>query len=174
MKVLKIFLIVIGVIVVALVILFGIFWLVMRQGVIEPFAVGNPEFEKKVLIASQGSDFKNIVVESLTTYLEKKQTYVKVIDVTLLAEVDEDAWDALVFIHTTEQRKLWPDVDEYLTRAKHMNKVILVTTSGSGDWKTNKYDVETITSASKKEEMPTLLPALYMKLDQLLLEEVTE
>ncbi len=174
MKVLKIFLIIVGIIVVALIVLFGIYLILNRQSVVEPFAVGNPGLEKKVLIASQGSDFKNAVVESLTTHLENRQVYAKVIDVTSLGEVNEDEWDALVVIHTTEQWKLQPDVDEYLARAQNMDKVILVTTSGSGDWKTDKYDVETITSASRKEEMPTLLPALYMKLDQLMQEETTE
>jgi hypothetical protein len=174
MKVLKIFLIVIGAIVVILVVLFGIYLLINRQGVVEPYAVGNPALEKRVLVASQGSDFKNAVVESLTTYLEKKQVYVKVIDVTSLANVNEDEWDALVFVHTTEQWKLWPDVDTYLARAHDLNKVILVTTSGSGDWKTDKYDVESITSASRMEEMRALLPALYTRLDQLLQEETAK
>ncbi|KPK72752.1 hypothetical protein AMJ87_03825 [candidate division WOR_3 bacterium SM23_60] len=173
MRVLKIVLIIIGAIVVILVVLFGIFLLINRQGVVEPFAVGNPTLDKRVLIASQGSSFKNTVVESLTTYLETK-AYVKVIDVTSLAEVNDDEWDALVFIHTTEQWKLWPDVDEFLARAQNMNKVVLVTTSGSGDWKTDKYDVESITSASRMDEMPTLLPTLYTKLDGLLQEETTE
>jgi hypothetical protein len=174
MKVLKIFLIIIGIVVVALVILFGVMWLVMRQGVVEPYAVGSPELDKKVLIASQGSDFKNTLVESLTAYLDKKQTYVKVIDVTSLAKVNEDEWDALVFIHTTENWKLWSDVDEYLARTSDMNRVILVTTSGSGDWKTDKYDVETITSASRQDELPVILPALRMKLNMLLVEEMAE
>ena len=174
MRVLKIFLLVLGIIVVALVVLFGVYLLLNRQGVVEPFAVGTPELENKVLIASQGSDFKNVVVESLTAYLEKKPAYVEVIDVTSLSGVNEDEWDALVFLQSTEQWKLWPDVDTYLARAKNLDKVILVATSGSGDWKTDKYDVETITSASKMEEMPTLLPVLYMKLDQLLPDKVTE
>lgn len=173
MKVLKIFLIVIGIIVVVLVVLFGIYLIINRQGVVEPFAVGNPELEKRVLIASQGSDFKNALVESLTAYLENK-AYVKVIDVTSLAEVNETEWDALVFINTTEQWKLWPDVDEYLAHTQDMGKVILVTTSGSGEWKTDKYGVESITSASRMEEMPTLLPKLHTRLDQLLQEETAE
>jgi len=174
MKVLKIVLIIIGAIVALIVILFFVYWLVKRQGVIESFDVGNPELAQKVLIASQGSDFKNALVESLTTHLEEHQLFIKVIDVTTLGEVNEDEWDALVFIHTTEQWKLQPDVDKFLARARGLDKIILLTTSGQGDWKTDTYDVETITSASKQEEMPTLLPALYMKLDQLLQEETTE
>lgn len=174
MKVLKIVLIIIGAIVALLVIVFVIYLLVNRQGVIESFDVGNPGLAQNVLIASQGSAFKNAIVESLTTHLKERQLFIKVIDVTTLGEVNEDDWDALVFIHTTEQWKLQPDVEKFLARARDLDKIILLTTSGQGDWKTDKYDVETITSASKKEEMPTLLPALYMKLDKLLQEESTE
>lgn len=169
MKVLKIFLLVLGIIVVALVVLFGVYLLLNRQGVVEPYAVGSPAMDKKVLIASQGSDFKNAVVESLTTYLEKKQAYVKVIDITSLSEVNEDEWDAVILIHTTEYSKLQPDVDQFLGRATDLDRVVLLTTSGSGDWKTDKYDVETITSASKREEMPTLLGTLRTRIDALLL-----
>ncbi len=139
-----------------------------KQGVIESFDVGDPEFERKVLIASQGSDFKNALVESLTTRLQKQQLFIKVIDVTTLDAVNEDDYDAMVFIHTTEQWKLQPDVKAYFDRTKDFDKVVLVTTSGSGDWKTKDYDVETITSASKTEEFSTLIPLILGRLDAIL------
>lgn len=106
MKVLKIVLIIIGAIVAIIVVLFFVYWLVKRQGVIESFDVGDPELAQRVLIASQGSDFKNALVENLTTRLQEQRLFIRVIDVTTLGEVNEDEWDALVFIHTTEQWKL--------------------------------------------------------------------
>lgn len=167
MKALKIILIIIGAIVALLFIALVIYWLVGRQGVVESFDVGSPELEQKVLIASQGSDFKNALVESLTTHLHAK-IYIKVIDVTTLAGVDEKDWDAIVIIHTTEQWKLQPDVKKYFDRARNLNKVVLVTTSGSGDWETKDYDIETITSASKTEELPTLFNKILARLDAIL------
>jgi len=168
MKVLKTVLIIIGAIVAIIVILFFVFWLIKRQGVIESFDVGDPELAQKVLIASQGTDFKNALVESLTTRLQEQQLFIQVIDVTTLDQVKEDEWDALVFIHTTEQWKLQPDVKAYLDRAKNLNKVILVTTSGSGDWKTKDYDIETLTSASKTEEFAALIPRILAQLNAIL------
>lgn len=41
-----------------IVILLVAYILVNRQGVIEPYEVGNPKAEIKILIASQGSEFK--------------------------------------------------------------------------------------------------------------------
>lgn len=165
MKALKITLIVIGSIIVVLVVVFGIYLFIHKQRVIEPFEVGNAETEHKILIASQGSDFKNALVESLTTHLQKKRVYIKVIDVTSLQEVNEHEWDGLVLIHSSEQWKLQPDVKAYLDRATDLDKIVVVTTSGSGDWKTKDYDVDVLTSASKSEELPSLITNILSRLD---------
>ena len=168
MKTLKITLIVISSIVVVLLIAFGIYLLMNRQGVIEPFEVNSPALGQKVLIASQGSDFKNAVVESLTQYLREKPVYVNVIDVTALAKVVEDEWDAVVLIHTTERWKLQPDVKAYLDRSEDLSKVVLLTTSGSGKWKTKDFKVDVITSASKMSEINSVLKKIISRLNVIL------
>jgi len=117
---------------------------------------------------SQGSDFKNTLVESLIQHLKGKPVYIKVIDVTVLSEVNEDEWDGVVFIHTTERWKLQPDVKAYLNRAKDLSKVVLLTTSGSGKWKTKDYDIDAITSASKKNELSSLTAKIIARLDLIL------
>jgi len=168
LKTLKITLIVISSIVVVLLIAFGIYLLMNRQGVIEPFEVNSPALGQKVLIASQGSDFKNAVVESLTQYLREKPVYVNVIDVTALAKVVEDEWDAVVLIHTTERWKLQPDVKAYLDRSEDLSKVVLLTTSGSGKWKTKDFKVDVITSASKMSEINSVLKKIISRLNVIL------
>lgn len=170
MKVLKIVLIVIGGIVALVFILFFIYWMANKQGVIESFDVGDPQLAQRVLIASQGSDFKNALVESLTAHLQEQKVFIKVIDVTGLGAVNEDEYEAVVLIHTVEQWKLHPDVKAYLDRTKDLDKIVLVSTSGSGDWKTKDYDVETVTSASKTEEFSTLIPLILERLDAILSE----
>ncbi|KPJ73587.1 hypothetical protein AMJ52_03460 [candidate division TA06 bacterium DG_78] len=167
MKILKIVLTIIGAVAVILIVAFGIYLLVNKQGVIESYEITRAEVEYKVLIASQGSNFKNALVESLTTHLREKAN-INVIDVTALHETDEDEWDAVVLIHTTEQSKLQPDVKKYLDRAQDLPKIILVTTSGSGDWKTDDYDIDVITSASKTDELPSLTQKILGWIDTLL------
>lgn len=168
MKFLKIALIVIGSIIIILVIIFGIYLLVKKQGVIESTETGDPEAEKKVLIASQGSEFKNTLVDELAGYLEKKEVYLKVVDVTVLNDIDVDTWDAVVLIHTTEMNRLQSDVKAYLDRVQDYGRVILITTSGPGTWKTEEYFVDIITSASKQEELPTLTEEVKHRLDIML------
>jgi hypothetical protein len=165
-KLLKIVLIIVGAVVVVLFAGFGIYLLANRQSVIESYDITRAEAEYKVLIASQGSKFKNALVESVTTHLGEKAT-IHVIDVTTLPEVNEAEWDAVVLIHTTEQWKLQPDVKSFLERATDLHKIILVTTSGSGDWKTDDYDVDIITSASKTDELPSLMQEILSKIDSI-------
>jgi hypothetical protein len=168
MKVLKIVLLVIGCIILVLIILFLIYLWMNKQGVIESSEIGNPELEHRVLIASQGSGFKNALVKGLSTNLEQRQIYIKVLDVTVLSGVSEKDWDAVVLIHTTEMSKVQPDVKAFLDRAHDLDKVILITTSGPGTWKTDDYDVDIITSASKKEELLGLTEDILRRLDVLL------
>ena len=166
MKALKIVLIVIGALVVVIVALFGIFLWMNRQGVVEPYAMGDVEADTKLLIASQGSKFKDALVDSLAARVTDESVYIRVIDVTGLGEIREDDWEAIVIIHTTEKSEPPAGVKTYLDRAEDLNKVIVVTTSGSGEWKVGDYDVEAITSASKTEELPGITNDIVAKLGQ--------
>lgn len=168
MKALKIVLIIIAVLVVLVIALFAVFWLINKQGVVEAYDIGDSESSRKLLIAGQGSNFKNALVESVTTHLAEEPIYVSVIDVTGLENVKEDDWDAIILIHTTENWKLQPDVKTYLDRAQSLDKVIVVTTSGSGEWKSEEYEVDVMTSASKSEELPMLTNDIVRKLQEML------
>ncbi len=171
MKVIKISLITIGAVVLLFIIVSGVYLLINIQGEVESFEVNSPEMAQKVLIASQGSDFKNALVESIAVYMAKKPVYIKVLDVTALDDVNEGEWNAVVLIHTTEGRRLQRNVKEYLDRAEDLNKIILLTTSGSGKWKTEDYDIDVITSASKKEKLPLLISEILTRLGLILKKE---
>ncbi len=168
MRVVRLFIILIGSAVVLFVALATVYLLSHRQRVISSSEIKTPGATKNVLIASQGSTFKNGLVESLRVYLQKRPYNLKIIDVTMLGEIDEADWDALVLIHTTEKWQLQPDVKKYLDRAKDLSKVVLVTTSGNGRWKTRDYKVDAITSASKKNELSSLTALIIDRIEMIL------
>lgn len=114
--------------------------------VAESFEVDSPEPKHRVLIASQGSEFKGAVVTGVVDYLKQRHAYIKVVDVAALAQVDTDMWDALVIIHTWEFWRAPTVVQTYLERVEGLNKVIVLTTSGRGDYKAEGVDA--ISSAS--------------------------
>ena len=124
MKILKRVLIVLGSLVILMVIIFGTYLLINRQGVAEPLEVGSPDMSKKILIASQGSEYKNLMVDTLTSRLKGEDVYISVIDISKLNEVKQEDWDAEIIIHTTESWKLPDPVKEYLDKIENPDEVI--------------------------------------------------
>jgi hypothetical protein len=168
MKILKRVLIVLGSLIALFVIAFGVYLFVNIQDVAEAFEVGSPDSGKKVLIASQGSDYKNLMVDTLTSRLEGEDVYISVIDISGLSEINQKDWDAEIIIHTTEGYRLPEVVKEYLGKVENPDEVLLLITSGSGEWKPEDYKVDILTSASKVADIPELANRIADKVDLLL------
>ncbi len=156
MKIIKTILIILAVLIAVFIIIFAIYLISHRQSVIASKEISQPSAEFKVLIASQGSPFKNTLVDSLVSMLREKPINIRIIDVTELGRINETDWNAFILIHTTEKWQLQPDVKAFLNRAKDLNNIILVATSGDGKWKTKDYDVDVITSASENKELSSI------------------
>ena len=139
-----------------------------RQEVIEPFQLGNSGAENKILIASQGSDFKDALVSGIIESLKKQSIYIKVMDVSGLSEVTEEMWQALIIINTCEVGKMHSEVRHYLFQAKELNKVILFTTSGSGNWKPEDSSIDSISSASKMTQVDLAVTHIVDNLNKIL------
>lgn len=168
MKALKVILIVVVSLIVLFVIVFGIHYaLINRQGVAQPFEVGTADMDKKVLIATQGSNFKNVMVDTLTSRLKGEDVYIRVIDISGLNEVNQEDWDAEIIIHTTEAFKLPESVKEYLDRIENPDEVMLLITSGSGKWRPEDYKVDILTSASRVEDIAKLADSIMIKVNSL-------
>ena len=95
-------------------------------------------------------------------------TVVDEFDISGLVEINESDWNAVVLIHTTENSRPPADVKAYLDRAQNLNKVIVVTTSGSGDWKSDDHDVHVVTSASKTEELSDMVQHIIAMLQSIM------
>ena len=70
------------------------------------FEVNDPRLAQRVLIATQGSDFKDAVVQGIVKKLQSRPVYVKVIDVSALPAMEDSTWNAMIIIHTWEN--WWP------------------------------------------------------------------
>jgi len=130
------------------------------------FEVNTPEREPRVLIATQGSEFKDAVVAGVVTHLKQKNAYIKVIDVTALSQVSEDRWNAVVVIHTWENLKPQADAKAYLERINDLGKVIVLTTSGRGSSKIE--GVNAISSASVMTDVSARTMDVTNRLDLIL------
>jgi len=150
-----------------------------QQEVIEPFEVGKPTAECKILIASQGSEFKINLVERLTEELISDNNYLSVVDCTKLQDENEEVWDAIIIIHTLQVHEMPEEAQAFLSQVDDLSKVMLVSTSGAGDDKVVGFDVDAVSSPSRSTAIDPIvnwiLPKIKLKLvngeDQLISDE---
>ena len=158
------------VIIITPIILFGIFLLsyiiINQQGVIEPYTVGNPQSENKILIASQGSEFKNNLVKNILEQLKSDQNYFLIIDCTTLENENDEDWDAIIIIHTLQIHEMPEEARTFLSKANDLSKIMLVSTSGAGDDKVEGFEVDAISSASRNSAIPAIMKWISKNLEE--------
>ena len=168
MKAIKITLICMGIVVGCIAGSLVLYKALYSQEIAKPFEVNSSDLEQNVLIATQGSDFKNALVSGITKELEEQPIYINVVDVSALPKIKEDEWNALVLINTCESSKLQKHVKDYIARAKKLEKVVLLITSGSGNWKPDNLSIDSITSASKMENVNSFVSEILGHLNALM------
>jgi hypothetical protein len=130
------------------------------------FEAGAPQAPTRVLIATQGSVFKDAVVASVVEYLKRRQTYVKVVDVSTLADVKAADWSAVLVIHTWQYGKPPTSVGEFAGREGAVRNVVVMTTSGSG--KERLAGVDAVSAASVDQDAATRASELIRRLGTIL------
>ncbi len=109
--------------------------------VAEHHTVNSPSLEKRLLIATQGSEFKNIVTEGIIQHFETDSIFIEVIDITSLEGINPKAYNAIVLIHTWENWKPPAEIRSFIEGAKaYKEKIIVMTTSGEGSYKMEEVD----------------------------------
>ena len=127
------------------------------------FEVGEASNESRVLIATQGSKYKDALVSEIVDHLALRRAYTKVIDVSHLSGINADGWNAVVILHTWQIGKPQPDAKAFVERIGDPKKLIVVTTSGSGEEKLPAVDA--ISSASSIEDMKAQASQVEARLD---------
>jgi hypothetical protein len=135
--------------------------------IVKEFEVNSPDLNLKLLIATQGSEFKDEVTKGIVNYYEKDSVYIKVIDVTTLAGIDPTDYNAIVIIHTWENWQPPADVELFINRTKNIqDKIIVLTTSGEGSFKMEGVDA--ITGESKLENTSPFINQITKRLESIL------
>lgn len=107
-----------------------------------PFEVKDPSLETKVLIASQGSRFKDSLVQGILRHYQKDAIHFKVIDVYTMFTVDIDKWDALVIINSWEYGSPPGNVKRFIkNHPDQLDKLIILSTVGSSNIALKDIDV---------------------------------
>jgi hypothetical protein len=137
--------------------------------VAKPFEVNSPSNKDHILIATQGSEFKDSLVQEVVNSLKPKSVYIKVIDVSELTTIREADWAAIIILHTWENWKPQKDAKLFIEQIHDKQKLIVVATSGQGSY--HLSDIDGITSASNLTEVSSIANEITGRVTKLLTEE---
>ena len=133
----------------------------------EPFEINTPNLERKLLIATQGSEFKNGITNGLVNHYKQDSIYIKIVDISALPEIDPNNYTALVVMHTWENWSPPEDVMLFIGKTKPFkNKIIVLTTSGKGSFKMESVDA--LTGESKLDNVISYTNQIIERLNPLL------
>ncbi|SFR66583.1 hypothetical protein [Maribacter stanieri] len=136
--------------------------------VVTPYNINSPTLDKKLLIATQGSDFKDKVTSDIVDHFKSDSVYIEVVDVESLNDIDPNNFNALVIIHTWENWKPPLSVQSFIDKyGNESNKIIVFTTSGDGD--NTMEGVDAIAGESKLSEAPLFINRIIDRLNKLLM-----
>ncbi len=120
----------------------------------------------RVLIATQGSAFKDAVVSGLADHLRLRSVYAKIVDISALPGIQGGDWDAIVLIHTWEMGKPPQTVKAFVDRIHDPDKLVVLTTSGAGNFKLEGVDA--ISAASKMVDVRARVAEMSRRIDAIL------
>jgi len=100
--------------------------------------------------------------------LEERPVFYETVGISALGNVDEGEWDAIVIVQCVKMGTINGHVKSYLDRSQDLSKVVLITTCQAGDPKTDAWDVDSITSASKMDEVEPVIEGALSQLDVIL------
>ena len=132
----------------------------------EPIATHyRPDVGQSALIAMGGSAYKRLLVAKIVEQLEAVPCNVVAVNLGELKPGIEDEFDAVVIVNKCWAGSLDRSVSAYLKQKPNARKIVLVTTSRSG-WRPKKVAVDSVTAASRKEnveEVATQITRLVLK-----------
>ena len=129
---------------------------------------GDPRAGKRVLIATQQSEFKEAVVSKIVEDLKKDLCYVRVIDLKRLEDQPAADFGAIVVVNTCKAWSLSRGASKFVKRFPDKDRVVLLTTAGGEDWKPKSVEVDAITSASKAQKADPVAEEIVGKVRKIL------
>ncbi|WP_271765732.1 hypothetical protein [Aquimarina algiphila] len=132
-----------------------------------PLKVNQSSLQTKVLIASQGSRFKDSLVQGILKHYKKDDIHFKVIDAYTFFTVNIDKWDAIVIINSWEYGSPPLNIKKFIEEhPDQLDKLIILSTVGSSNIALEEVDV--ISGESILEKTPEYTSIVTERLDKLI------
>lgn len=125
---------------------------------------------KKVLIAARSSEFKDAVIQRVCESLQSDSISIKCIGLSTLKNEDIEPYDAILLINKTMAWNWDLNVKRFLRQNDNVGNVIILTTSGSGEWQPRgkNHEFDAIATASEKGAVNEVAGEILVKIDVLL------
>ncbi|MBC1797309.1 hypothetical protein HCA55_11280 [Listeria booriae] len=104
----------------------------------------------RVLLATQGSNFKNSVMEQVKQDMKNANVHISIVDTTKLDKVKASYYDKIVLFTTVQSDDIPKNVTKFMDDNDDKSIHIAVT-ADSNRWDDKPKDVDAISEASKSE-----------------------
>jgi len=128
--------------------------------------IGDSSSKNKILIATEDSQFKNMIADNLVSKLNG--SYIKIIDVRNLSSENPDGFNAIAIVSTVKAGQIHKKALELIGKPEFKSKIILLSTYGT---EKNDPSIDTISSSSKLNKIPELAGKIFAKIEPLLIKE---
>jgi len=117
--------------------------------------IGAIDGRDRVLIATQGSKFKDAVVSRVVEDLEKNDLYIEITNLSALTNRSTEEFKAIVIINSYKYFSFNKHVRNFLenTNDYDQEKIVLLATAGSPHRMNKGKEVDAISSASKIDDV---------------------
>ncbi len=134
------------------------------------YEINQNTLEKKILIASRKSDFKNAIVTKIQDAFVEESVYIKIIGVENLKDEDAEQYSAVLIINTCMAWEIDRKVEAFLDKYGERNSIIVLTTSIGGDILPDMEGrrIDAISSASVKEQITPIADEIISKIEKVI------
>lgn len=130
---------------------------------VKPRQIGEPYSPNRVLIATQYSEFKEAVVTRILESFKCDPVYFKVIGVRELKHESTEQYKAVVISNACMAWHLNAHVANFLNRALEREKIIVLSTANSKNWRPKAPGIDAITSASNMANVESVADIVVHK-----------
>ena len=132
--------------------------------------INQSTLEKKVLIASRNSEFKNAILQRIKDAFQDQDVYIKIIGIENLEDKDPNQYSATLIINTAMGWKIDKKVESFLAKNGNLKSIIVLTTSNGGDILPDLEgrNIDAISTASIIEKTEQVAETIINKLTSIL------
>jgi len=129
-----------------------------------------PNEVRSILIAARRSEFKEMIINAIKINYQDDSVHIKIIGLDNLGLENPDHYQVIVLINTCMSWDMDRNVNSFLKKYSNQDNIIILTTSGDGNWlpKKKNRQFDAVSSASIIADVDKISQEIITKIDHLL------